>query len=242
MKQKKNEMIWFYFSMLIALIFIENTYADQENLYEFEWLDKDKKIYVLQNRLYNKTGRVHLSLLGQKDTANAFVDSYYGAIKGGYFFTETWGLELGYASGVGSTNATAKSIIEQSTVPFYRKIKSVAHANVIWSPFYGKFNTFDKIFYIDWFVGLGLASITDENNKNQFVVTTNETLVSENHTGLLWNTGFFFYLSNSWSVRFEFQGIHYQSLRYREPSNQSEFSTKTYSNNYSLNLGMTWHL
>lgn len=228
------------FCYVLLLSFFAN--ADEENLYEFEWLDKDKKIYVLQNRLYNKSGRFHLSLMGGMDTSSKFVDTYYGSFKGGYFFTETWGVEFGHTIGDGKTNVTAKSVTEQNAVPFYRQVTSVSHINIIWSPFYGKFNTFDQIYYLDWFIGLGAASITDESNQNQFVDIDNNSLTSENHTGLLWNTGFLFFLSNSWSIRFEFQGIHYKALRYRETTGQGEFTSNVNTNQYSLNFGLTWHI
>ena len=217
-------------------------FADETNLYEFEWLDKDKKIYVLQNRLYNKVSRFHLSVLGGMDTSSKFVDSYYGSIKGGYFFTETWGIEFGHTIGEGKTNTTAKSVVEQAATPFYRKVVSMTHVNVIWSPFYGKFNTFDQIYYLDWYIGLGVAAITDKSNRNQFADIDNTSLTTESHTGGIWNTGFLFYLSNAWSLRLEFQGLHYKSLRYRESSTSGEFSTSAYINHYSLNLGLTWHI
>jgi outer membrane beta-barrel protein len=239
----KLSKFWEIFLLFLSsVIIINHAKADQESLYEFEWLDKDKKIYVLQNRLYNKVGRFHLSLLGGLDTSAKFTDTYFGAFKGGYFISESWGIEFGHSVGTGETNTTAKAIVEQAATPFYRQIKSITHANVMWSPFYGKFNTFDQIYYLDWFIGLGVASITDENNKNDFPTSGDRSLTTETHTGALWNTGFLFYLSNAWSVRFEFQGVHYKALRYRETTAQGEFSSNVYQHHYSVNLGLTWHI
>ena len=67
--------------------------ANEKSVYEFSWLDKDKEIYVLQNRKFRKVGKVYVGAGGVKTISGAFVDSYGGTLRGGYFFSEDWGIE-----------------------------------------------------------------------------------------------------------------------------------------------------
>ena len=46
---------------LFVVVYISLTilaYAGEENVYDFLWLDPDKKVYVLQNREFKKKKRV----------------------------------------------------------------------------------------------------------------------------------------------------------------------------------------
>lgn len=75
----------------------------------------------------------------------------------------------------------------------------------VWSPFYNKINTFSKIVYMDWIFGLGYASLEQKNNKLRFTqgqvaegVETKET-----HSGIMWEAGMKFYLSEEFSIRLD---------------------------------------
>ena len=52
--------------------------------------------------------------------------------------------------------------------PFLRREKNLLGAMALWSPFYGKINTFNKITYFDWFFGLGLGLLKSESNSDGF--------------------------------------------------------------------------
>ena len=47
---------------LVVLFVTKNTHAGEKSLYDFLWLDPDKKVYVLQNKIYKKE---HTSSQGQ---------------------------------------------------------------------------------------------------------------------------------------------------------------------------------
>ncbi len=232
-------MVLKLFLLLSVTTFSFSSQADEKSIYEFEWMDQDKQIYVLQNRLFEKNKKLMLSLLGSRTMSNKFVDTYYGVIKAGYYFNEDWGLEMVGGFGTGSVNDTAKNVRTQNAVPFYRQIDHYFGALVNWSPLYGKFNAFDKIFYLDWYFGAGLASINTSDNRTEFAVSSDRTLTSDSHMGAIWHTGLLFNLSNSWMIRFEFQGIHFKADLISEDNNVQN-SKQTFFHHYDLNLGVAF--
>jgi len=229
-----------FFKILIFFsLIIFNVFADEKSIYEFEWMDQDKQIYVLQNRLFEKNKNFMLSLLGSRTMSNKFVDTYYGVLKAGYYFNEDWGIELVGGFGDGSENVTANNVRVQNAVPFYRQIDHYFGALINWSTLYGKFNAFDKIFYLDWYFGAGLAGVSTTDNRAEFLVSTNRSMTKDSHMGGIWHTGLLFYLSNNWMIRFEFQGIHFQADLISEDSSSAiQNYKKTFFHHYDLNLGI----
>jgi outer membrane beta-barrel protein len=217
--------------------------AGEKSLYNFSWLDPDKEVYVLQNRKFRKDGNFYIGGTGAKTLSGAFIDSYGATLRTGYFFSEDWGLEFVYGKNSGSENDTAKGVKEQGTVPFYRKIDSYMGAMFMWSPFYSKINTFNKIFYFDWMFGLGAASLKTLDNRNKFDSTASnfDELTSENNIGLLWNTGFRFYINENWSLRLDVTGQNYKAAKTKQAEGDSTTSSidKIFSN-YDLGLGLNY--
>jgi outer membrane beta-barrel protein len=229
--------------LLATLLFSGTVLASEKSLYEFSWLDKDKEIYVLQNRKFRKDGKVYIGGTVAKTLNGAFIDAYGASFRGGYFFREDWGIELIYGKTSGQESDTAKGVKEQGAVPFYRKIDTYMGGMVVWSPFYSKINTFNKIFYYDWTFGAGVASITTKDNRNKFdTASTNQnSLTSESTMGAIWNTGFRFYLSESWSIRLDFTGMHYNANRQRKPTgSSSQIKSSSLYSNFDLGLGLNY--
>jgi outer membrane beta-barrel protein len=234
------KVVIFYVMTLLmsALVF-----ADEKSLYEFSWLDKDKEVYVLQNRKFRKDGSLYVGGTIAKTLSGAFIDSYGGTVRGGYFLKEDWGFEFVYGKNSGQENDTANGVKEQGTVPFYRKIDSYTGAMLMWSPFYSKINTFNRIFYFDWMFGLGVANIKTLDNRNKFDTSSTDfnQLTSENSFGALWNTGFRFYISENWSLRLDFTGLNYKAAKTKKAQGAGSTTTadKIFSN-YDLGLGLNY--
>jgi outer membrane beta-barrel protein len=226
--------------LLATLLLSGTVLADEKSLYEFSWLDKDKEIYVLQNRKFRKDGKVYIGGTLGKTLNGAFIDAYGASVRGGYFFSEDWGIELVYGKNSGQESDTAKGVKEQGAVPFYRKVDTYMGGMLVWSPFYSKINTFNKIFYYDWQFGLGVATITTKDNRTKFDVPPSDTLTSESSMGAVWNTGFRFYLSESWSVRIDFTGMHYKADRQRKPTGGSQIKSSSMYSNFDLGLGLNY--
>lgn len=230
------------FWILSSFFVMGSVLAAEKSLYDFSWLDKDKEIYVLQNRRFRKDGNFYVGGTVAKTLSGAFIDSYGASVRAGYFFSEDWGLEFAFGKNEGSENDTAKGVKEQGTVPFYRKIDTYTGAMLMWSPFYSKINTFNRIFYFDWMFGLGLANIKTMDNRNKFNPGPDENkLTSENTMGVLWNTGFRFYISDHWSLRLDFTGLSYQAdkTKQQEGSSDTSKASKLFSN-YDLGLGLNY--
>ena len=227
--------------LLSAFLASSIVVASEKSVYEFSWLDKDKEIYVLQNRRFRKVGTVYIGASGVKTISGAFIDSYGGTVRGGYFFSEDWGIEGVFGKNSGSTNATAKGVQSQQSDAFYRKVESYMGGMLMWSPFYSKINTFNKVFYYDWMFGLGLASINSLDNRNDFDANSSTTgsLTSENSIGALWNTGLRFYLNDNWSLRLDFTGIHAKPKKANE-INGNTIKTNNLFSNYDLGFGLNY--
>lgn len=228
--------------ILVSLIFSTLAAASESSLYNFSWLDKDKEIYVLQNRKFRKDGSFYIGGTGAKNLNQAFLDAYGGTLRAGFFFREDWGIEGVFGKNSSSENDTAKGIREQGTVPFYRKIDTYTGAMLMWSPFYSKINTFNRIFYFDWMFGAGVASIKTQDNRNLFVPGADQKkLTNESLTGALWNTGFRFYINEHWSFRIDMTGLHYSADKTKKASGATATSTaKKLFSTYDLGLGLNY--
>ena len=223
-------------TILMVLLVSGAALASEQSVYDFSWLDKDKEIYVLQNRKFRKDGRLYVGAGGIQTLSGAFIDSFGGTLRGGYFMREDWGVEFLYSKFSGKENTTAKGVKTQGTVPFYRKTDSMMGALVWWSPFYGKLNTFNQIFYFDWMFGAGVSSLTSLDNRNKFKPGRPDSLTSESNIAGLWSTAVRFHITQTWSLRMDFLGSHYYADKQSSASDSSE---KLFSN-YDFGLSLMY--
>ena len=214
--------------------------ANDKSLYNFSWLDKDKEIYVLQNRKFRKDNKFYISGSGVKTISGAFVDSYGGTLRAGYFFKEDWGIEAVFGMSSGDKNNTAKGVEDQQAKAYYRKVDSYMGAMMMWSPFYSKINTFNKVFYYDWMFGLGLASVKLSDNRNEFNTVSSSSLTADNAFGALWNTGLRVYINESWSLRIDITGIHAKPSQADIKKSGNDITTNTLFSNYDLGFGLNY--
>jgi len=220
---------------LLSLIVSSKVFANEKDIYEFSWLDPDKEVYVLQNRKFRKTNRLYINAGWGMTTSGAFVDA--SAIQGrvGYFFSEDFGFEGLYSKNSGKENTTAAGIRKDSgsgsSTPFRRIVESYSGAMLLWSPFYSKINTFNKIVYMDWIFGVGYGQLKEKNNKLN--VTTggiDKTETSEGHNGIMWEAGLKFYLDTSFSVRTDLTALHYKAI--------SVAGTSQYYSNFDATISL----
>lgn len=227
--------------LIVSFFLVPKVFASEKDIYEFSWLDPDKEVYVLQNRKFKKAGHLHMNLGGGITTSGAFVDST--AIQGrlGYFISEDFGLEGLYSKNSGKENATAAGVRSSGpqgtgTTPFRRIVDNYWGVMALWSPFYSKINTFNKIVYMDWIFGLGYASLKEKNNKLAFESASLANVVTmETHAGIIWEAGLKFYLNESFSIRTDLTAIHYSTSNISTPgtSYKSNFDA-TVSLGYSF--------
>lgn len=205
--------------MAAQLIHSDQAFADRSDRrdreneeYNFNWLDPEKKIYVLQNRKYEKTGHPLLSVMGGIGFSNPYRDSYTIDPRFAYYMSEGWGIELFYTATINSPNNTfrALSIAAPNTLPSIREIRAQYGAQIHWVPWYAKINVFNSILYFDWYFGVGAGSV------QSFVNTTTTVggapnFAPDNLLGIFLSTGHQYHLSQHFVVRLDITSVLYQA-------------------------------
>lgn len=224
--------------LLLFSFFYSAIFAAEDSIYDFSWLDKDKEVYVLQNRKFRKKGALYVGGTLGRSVSGAFIDSAEANGVLGFFFKENFGIEISYTKADGSENKTSDAVFSQGSVPFYRKIDTATTAMLMWAPFYSKINTFNKIFYYDWMFGLGGASVSTLDNRNAFPGGSDaDTLTKETLNGIAWMTAFRFYITPNWSTRIDFRATHVNADSAINGENDTE---KRWNNYYNFNIGLNY--
>lgn len=165
--------------------------ADEKDLYDFMWLDPDKKVYVLQNKVHKKANTVYANIGYGTGLSSNFQDTSMIHTNAGYFFTEDLGVELMYTKYSNKDNDAFANLKKlNGSIPFIRQTESNFGVLAKWSPFYGKINTFNKIFYFDWSFGLGVGKLNTKSNAASVANTLQaNTYADEKYTTIIGKTG-----------------------------------------------------
>jgi outer membrane beta-barrel protein len=211
---------------------------EYEEDYDFSWLDPDKKIYVVQNRKYLKGRHLEVSLGAGFNLSGPYTDSTVIQGRAGYFFNEDFGLSFVGASQSNTPNDTFLELKRTSSVfPNIRDVESFYGASFVWVPFYGKYNLFNTIFYVDWAWELGVASISSRVNLN-FQSAGRDAFQSTSHTGFFWGTGMKFFITRMLAARLDMLALYYSAPVVRQGVVTSETTT---NDNYYLTMGLSAH-
>ena len=95
---------------IVTAILSANAFAGEKDLYDFLWLDPDKSVYVLQNKIYEKDKSIYLDLGFGSSLTSTFQDTYTGQIKLGYYFHEEWAVEFNYMQYSNQDNAAFENV------------------------------------------------------------------------------------------------------------------------------------
>lgn len=219
MKKKLTYLILFLVSGYII--------AGENNLYNFNWLDPDKAVYVLQKKIYPKQNTFYANVGYGTNISAEFQNVSSIQVNGGYYLWEQWGLELLYSKVMNKDSDSLKNLSNKTrAVPFIRRFDSYYGGSVIFSPFYAKINTFNTIFYFDWNFGLGLLKIDSEKNEHAFI-TENSSLgyEKESLTGYLAKTQVRFYIMQSLTLNIDVLKIFYKATSPANPNGGMESTT-----------------
>lgn len=202
--------------------------AGEKSLYDFLWLDPDKKVYVLQNKLYKKENTFYTDLGYINNFSSKFQNTNGFQIKGGYYFHEEWGIELFYNKYYNSNNDDYNNVrLINTAEPFVRRMDSTYGALAIWSPFYGKINTFNQIYYFDWSFGAGVARVnTTSNLKNVQNPSSDSKYEKETYTGAVAKTGVKFHLRENIHIGLDYMNTYYKAPGPKNPK-RDELRTNT---------------
>jgi len=205
---------------LLAWLFLSSpVQAGEDSLYEFLWLDPDKKVYVLQNKLYQKEHTFYADVGYMDNLTSKFQATNGLALRAGYYIHEEWGVEIFLNEYANKNNDEYKNIrTVNETEPFVRRPNQSFGALAIWSPFYGKINTFNKIFYFDWSFGAGLGQMRMESNLDTVVSSSTVTkFKSETKTTGVLKSKLRFHVSQHVNIGLEYMTQGYMAPGPRNP-------------------------
>ncbi|MAX67883.1 MAG: outer membrane beta-barrel domain-containing protein [Bacteriovoracaceae bacterium] len=211
--------------------------AGEEDLYDFLWLDPDKSVYVLQNKIYPKDNSYYLDLGYLINMSSTFQDTNGAQIKGGYYFSEEWALELSHMKYSNTDNGTLDSVkVVAGLAPFVRRPLSSTTLYLIWSPFYGKINTFNQIYYFDWSFGVGTGTYQMESNLDTVELKTEDRFETESYTPVQIKTSLKFHLNRNMHLGIEFINTN---IRTNSPKNPNSKSWDQ-NNDLIFNIGVSF--
>ncbi|HLT23096.1 MAG TPA: outer membrane beta-barrel domain-containing protein [Bacteriovoracaceae bacterium] len=210
------------FILLMGLGLSTSVRAGEKSLYDFLWLDPDKQVYVLQNKIYQKKNSIYVDVGYISNISSKFQDTNGLQLKGGYYFTEEFALEFNFQNYSNSNNDDYRNVrLINSAEPFIRRFKSTQGIYAIWSPFYGKINTFNKIFYFDWSFGLGYQHINAESNiDNVRNPLLDSKFKSESYSGVGAKTNIKFHINQHMHLGFEYQNTYYRAAGPKNPKSK----------------------
>lgn len=220
--------------LIIALVMTSVASASEKDFYNFLWLDPDKSVYVLQKKIHKKKGRNFFQFGYTKGLSSDFQDTNGYNMNVGRYLTEELGIELHFAQYLNENNNAYESIIRvNNTEPFIRKMQQNIGIMGIWSPFYGKINTFNRIYYFDVSFGAGISYLTAESNlKYSDNTSITGKFDKETYTALMFKTDLKLYVNKDFY--FQAQLIN-QSFWANEPQNRN---TKKLKFNFDTMFGV----
>lgn len=208
-------------ALALMMMMTKRTHAGEESLYDFLWLDPDKKVYVLQNKLYKKEHSFYFDVGYISNFTSKFQDTSGFGARAGYYIHEEWGLEVFYNQYSNRNNDDFRNVrLINEAEPFIRRMDSSYGANIIWSPFYGKINTFNKIFYFDWSFGAGLAKVNTESNiKTVRIGNVKNRYEKESYTGSVLKSNVKLHFTENIHVGLEYMNTYYMAPGPKDPKN-----------------------
>ena len=218
---------WVLIAAVLVVSMSKQVHAGEESLYDFLWLDPDKKVYVLQNKLYKKEHKFYFDAGYISNYTSKFQATQGFQLKGGFYLREEWALEASFQQYSNGNNDEFRNIrIINKTEPFIRRLNSSLGANLIWSPFYGKINTFNEIVYFDWSFGAGYTKINAESNiKTAAFGAVSNKFGKENYNGAVLKTNFKVHLKENMHL-----GVEYMNTYYMAPGPQNPKSDRLRTN------------
>lgn len=226
---------------ILYLLLGQKTLASEKDLYDFHWLDPDKKVFVLQNKLHQKYHSFYFNGGPGMGLSSNFQDTSLWHIDTGFYFSEEWAFEVNYNKYSNKDNDAYSNLKKlNGSVPFIRNPLESYSAMIKWEPFYGKINTFNKIIYFDWSFALGLGQLEMESNANTVSnSTTANTFNQEKYNTIAAKTNFQFHINKNMHVNLGIQMDNYKAPgpKINNQPGQDKFRTNT---DTTLSLGFSY--
>ena len=165
-------------------------------------------------------GSVRCLLLQQHSLSSAALSAWStdkgptnaAQLKAGYYFHEEWAVEYNFLQYSNTNNAAFDNIqFVNSAAPFIRRPLSSHSLFLIYSPFYGKINTFNKIYYFDVSFGIGTGTFTAESNLETATIINQNEFVKETLTPILLKVNTKFHINKSLHLGVEFLSTNFEA-------------------------------
>jgi outer membrane beta-barrel protein len=194
-----------FLALLVLFLIAQSTFAGTEDIYQFKWLDPDKKVFVLQEKTYENRHKIYFDIGYGTSSFSDFQDTSVLRADVGWYFAEEWGIELFYNSYDNQNNESYKAVQRQiGVIPFIIKVDSALGGVLVYSPFYGKLNTYNLIYYLDWNFGLGAATLDTQDNYASFVAETADTYVDKKRSAFIAKTQVRFFISKHFHINLDY--------------------------------------
>ena len=192
----------------ILCMYSYQIYADEKSLYEFKWLDEGEKVYVIQNKEHIKAGGIGIDFSLIDNNSSPYQDTTGMSVALTYYLSENWSFDFTYKKYNNSDSADLTNLLnayDTEVKPLIRRIDAAKLVHINWIPFYGKINTFNKIFFFDWGLGLGYGQFDTAGNYETFLEeSVSLTLKEEVDTGFNFRSFLKFYTRSSLTLGFEY--------------------------------------
>ena len=181
------------------------------------------KIPPVSGQLYQKAGRLELTLSGNLSLNDAFYTKLFGGLKLGYHLSDAWALTLQAAGGTTSTTGSAvvcsattgcrdANETELQQVP--GKIRAMGGLEVGWAPVYGKLNVLsEKVAHFDLSILGGVDAIVHDEvlstTDAEILAATGGSPRSETSPGAHVGVGTRLFLGDAWALRLEVKDYVY---------------------------------
>lgn len=109
--------------MLIQYFFITLLLAQEKIIEDNFWKINENEIQVIQNRLYQKNKRLFIHGSFGQILNEGFTITDYQMFSTGFYFSENWGLELGYLQYLSRDNSATR-LLKPNATPNYNKAYS----------------------------------------------------------------------------------------------------------------------
>lgn len=211
------EKLSHYSITLLLLVITGNLYANSDSIYEFKWLDEGEKVYVIQNKEHVKSGGLGVDFSIIDSDSSPYQDTTGFAFALTYYFSENWSVDATYKQYSNSDSADLTNLISANTSgikPIIRKVNAAKLLHINWIPFYGKINTFNKIFFFDWGLGVGLGQFDTQGNYQTFKQTNIDiTFIDEVDSGYSFRSFVKFYSRSGYTMGFEYNLVGIDTIK-----------------------------
>lgn len=192
-----------------------------ERLTDLNTLSPFREISVIQKKYSPKTERFQFYLAGGMTTNSPWFLNLGAKVNVSYFFTETFGIEVGGMFLSNSEREVAKEIRENNRLQPEKFVNTKSHYGVdlVWAPIYGKVSFINnRIIPFDMYFSAGVGSSSTNSQEG-------------NNTTYHIGTGQIFALSKTMAFRWDYSWNMYQATPVAD--NALATTSGTSSNNYN---------